>query len=324
MVLPPVRRGALLCFVGGLATVFGAALAAQNQQPAIESLKVQSDVYVVAGAGGNCTVQFGDDGVLVVDTGLADNADRLLAEIAHLSGNRTIRYVINTHDHPDHVGGNERFQRVGQAIMSGNVSFDIVRSGATVIAHENVLFRLSKGVGNAPPASDAALPTDTFFGLRDEVSFNNEAVELIHEPAAHTDGDVMVFFRKSDVIATGDIYVNTGYPMVDAAQGGTINGVIAGLNRIIEITVPHDKQEGGTMVVPGHGRIADEADVVEYRDMITIIRDRVQEMMKKGMTLAQIKAAGPTSDYDNRYGATSGFWTTEMFVDAIYRTLGGK
>jgi len=126
------------------------------------------------------------------------------------------------------------------------------------------------------------------------------------------------------VIATGDVYVNTSYPVIDTARGGTINGIIAGLNHIIEITVPRDKQEGGTMVIPGHGRIADEADVVEYRDMVTIIRDRVRDMTKKGMTLQQIKAAGPTSDYDGRYGATSGFWTTDNFVEAVYRTLGGK
>jgi cyclase len=197
-------------------------------------------------------------------------------------------------------------------------------SGATLIAHENVMARMSRADGNTPAAPGAALPTDTFFGEQDEVSFNNEAIRLIHQPAAHTDGDVMVFFRKSDVIATGDLYVNTGYPVIDTARGGTIDGIIAGLNRIIDITVPHDKQEGGTMVIPGHGRLADEADVVEYRDMVTIIRDRVQAMLKKGMTLQQIKAAGPTSDYDGRYGATSGFWTTDLFVDAVYRTLGGK
>jgi glyoxylase-like metal-dependent hydrolase (beta-lactamase superfamily II) len=178
--------------------------------------------------------------------------------------------------------------------------------------------------GATPAAPAAAMPTDTFFGDRDEDSFNGEAVRLIHQPAAHTDGDVMVFFRKSDVIATGDIYVNTNYPVVDVARGGTINGIIAGLNRIIDITVPHDKQEGGTMVIPGHGRIADEADVVEYRDMVTIIRDRVEEMMKKGMTLQQIKAAGPTSDYDGRYAGASGLGTADAFVESVYRTLGGK
>jgi glyoxylase-like metal-dependent hydrolase (beta-lactamase superfamily II) len=301
-----------------------------NAQPnfdavSVRSFKVQGNVYMLAGAGGNVTVQAGDDGVLVVDTQFAQMADKLLAEIARITDNKPIRYVINTHVHPDHVGGNERFRRAGRAIVAGNVAMDVAgNNGAEIIAHENVQIRMSKAEGNTPAAPAGALPTDTFFGNEDEVFFNGEAIRLTHQPAAHTDGDVMVFFRKSDVIATGDIYVNTGYPVIDTARGGTIDGIIAGLNRILDITVPRDKQEGGTMVIPGHGRIADEADVVEYRDMVTIIRDRVQEMMKKGMTLQQIKAAGPTSDYDGRYGAASGFWTTDMFVEAVYRTLGGK
>jgi glyoxylase-like metal-dependent hydrolase (beta-lactamase superfamily II) len=307
--------------------------AQQGQAPAlpnfdavtVRAFKVQANVYMLAGAGGNVTVQVGDDGVLVVDTQYAQMADKLLGEIARISGNKPIRYVINTHVHPDHVGGNERFRRAGLAIVAGNVAADVRgNEGATLIAHENVAARMSQLDGATPAAPAAAMPTDTFFGDRDEVSFNGEAVRLIHQPAAHTDGDVMVFFRKSDVIATGDIYVNTNYPVVDVARGGTINGIIAGLNRIIDITVPHDKQEGGTMVIPGHGRIADEADVVEYRDMVTIIRDRVEEMMKKGMTLQQIKAAGPTSDYDGRYAGASGLGTADAFVESVYRTLGGK
>ncbi len=291
----------------------------------VRAFKVQANVYMLAGAGGNVTVQFGDDGVLVVDTQFAQMADKLLAEIARISGNKPIRYVINTHVHPDHVGGNERFRRAGKAIVAGNVATDLSgNEGAEIIAHENVANRLSTGGDGAPATPAAALPSQTFFGDQDEVFFNGEAIRLTHQPFAHTDGDVMVFFRKSDVIATGDLYVNTSYPVIDTARGGTINGIIAGLNRILDTTVPRDKQEGGTMVIPGHGRIADEADVVEYRDMVTVIRNRVQQMMKKRMTLQQIKGAGPTSDYDGRYGATSGFWTTERFVEAVYRTLEGK
>jgi glyoxylase-like metal-dependent hydrolase (beta-lactamase superfamily II) len=329
-------RRSRACLTVTAAVIVGAAAALAQQAPApppqpnfdavtMRSFNVKSNVWMIAGAGGNTTIQVGDEGVLVVDTQFAQVADKLIAEINSISGNKPIRYVVNTHVHPDHIGGNERFRRAGNAILAGNVAGDLQgNNGATIVAHESVLFRLIKPAGNAPALPAAALPTDTFFGERDDISFNGEAVELLHQPAAHTDGDVMAFFRRSDVIATGDVYVNTGYPLIDLAQGGTINGIVAALNHIIEITVPHDKQEGGTMVIPGHGRIGDEADVVEYRDMITIIRDRLQELIKKGMTLQQVKAAALTSDYDGRYGATSGFWTTDMFVEAAYRTLGGK
>jgi glyoxylase-like metal-dependent hydrolase (beta-lactamase superfamily II) len=289
----------------------------------MRAVSVRPNVWMIAGAGGNSTIQFGDQGVLVVDTQFAQVADKLLAEINRISGNKPIRYLVNTHVHPDHLGGNERLRRAGNLIAAGNVALDVRDAGAAIFAHENVLFRLSKPAGNTA-TSPAALPTDTFFGTRDELSFNGEAVELLHQPKAHTDGDIIVFFRRSDVIATGDVYITTSYPLIDLAQGGTINGIIAALNRIIDLTVPHGKQEGGTMVIPGHGRIGDEADVVDYRDMITIIRDRIDEMIKKGMTLQQIKSAEPTADYDGRYGATSGFWTTDMFVEAAYRTLGRK
>jgi len=154
--------------------------------------------------------------------------------------------------------------------------------------------------------------------------FNGEGIQIIHIPNAHTDGDSFVYFRRSDVLAVGDIFTPQNYPIVDIPHGGNINGIIAGLNRIIEITIPADKQEGGTYVIPGHGRLCDEADVVEYRDMATIIRDRVQDMVKKGMTLEQVRAAKPTRDYDPLYGATTGFWTTDKFVDAVYASLTQK
>ena len=166
-----------------------------------------------------------------------------------------------------------------------------------------------------------AWPTEGYPGDYKEVTFNGEAIQLFHQPAAHTDGDSLIFFRRSDVIVTGDIFVTTSYPVIDVKRGGSINGVIAGLNHIIDITIPKDWQEGGTMVIPGHGRIGDEADVVEYRDMVTIIRDRIQNMIRKGLTLEQVKAARPTLEYDPRYGFESGPWTTAMFVEAVYRGL---
>jgi glyoxylase-like metal-dependent hydrolase (beta-lactamase superfamily II) len=166
-----------------------------------------------------------------------------------------------------------------------------------------------------------AWPTETFVGNEKEFYFNDEPVFMYHVPAAHTDGDSIVFFRRSDVIATGDIFRTDSYPVIDVDKGGNVQGVIDGLNFVLDLAVPAHHEEGGTFVVPGHGRICDEFDVLEYRDMVTIVRDRIQAMIAKKMTLAQIKAARPTLDYDSRYGATSGPWTTEMFVEAVYRSV---
>jgi cyclase len=299
-------------------------VSAQQAQRELETLKVQGNVFMIANAGGNVVVQVGAEGVLVIDTGLEPNVDRLLAAIKDIAGDKPIRYVINTHVHADHSGGNAKVKAAGQAIIAGNVSLDVGgdrATGATLIAHENVLNRMSAPTGSQPPMPSSAWPTDTFFTDEDDLFFNGEAVQLFSQPSAHTDGDILAFFRASDVVATGDLFVTTSYPVVDLQSGGSINGIIAALNHIIDITVPRDKQEGGTMVVPGHGRVCDEADVVEYRDMVTIVRDRVQKMIKDGMTLEAVKAARPTRDYDGRYGAATGFWTTEMFVEAVFRSL---
>jgi glyoxylase-like metal-dependent hydrolase (beta-lactamase superfamily II) len=289
----------------------------------IHVLPVQGNVYMLVGAGGNITLQVGDEGVLLVDTQFAQLSDRILAAIRKLS-TKPIRYIINTHVHPDHIGGNENIAKAGSTIAGGNVVGTIGASasqGATVIAHENVLNRMSAPTGQQAPMPIGAWPTDTFFTLEKEVFFNGEAIQILHQPAAHTDGDSIVFFRRSDVVSTGDIFVTTSYPIIDTQRGGSIQGIVDALNRVLDLTIPKEKQEGGTMVIPGHGRLCDEADVVEYRDMVTIIRDRIQDMLKKRMTLAQVQAARPTLDYDGRYGATTGSWTTEMFVEAVYRDL---
>jgi cyclase len=306
----------------GLALLAFTATTAHAQEPAsvrLTAWHVRDGIYMIVGSGGNTTVQVGDDGVLVVDTKLAAAADVLLDAIRQISA-KPIRYVINTHWHPDHVGSNELIAKSGSTIAGGNVSGAIADAGqgAAVIAHENVLVRMS---GQDTPPPFAAWPTDTLFVPQKDLYFNDEAVEILHQPAAHTDGDSLVFFRRSDVVSTGDVFTTTGYPVIRTEDGGGIDGVIAALNRIIEITVPKEKQEGGTLVIPGHGRLCDEADVVEYRDMVTIIRDRIKSMVEMGMTLRQVQAAKPTADYDGRYGAASGSWTTEQFVAAAYESL---
>jgi cyclase len=298
--------------------------AAAAPTPDVRSKLVQGDVWMINAGFVNVAVQVGAVGVLVVDTGTEALAPKILAEIQKLAEGKPIRYIVNTHAHADHTGGNVTIAKAGKSIIAGNFAPQAgaeAANQAKIVAHENVQLRMNEGEGKQPPAPTMALPTDTFFTKRFDLYFDGEAVQLLHQPNAHTDGDVLVYFRKSDVIAAGDVYINTTFPVINVEQGGSLNGIVAALNRIIEITVPKDKQEGGTYVIPGHGHLADEADVVEYRDMVTIIRDRFQDAIKKGMTLEQVKAARLVRDYEGRYGATQGFWTTDAFVEAAYKSL---
>jgi len=280
----------------------------------IRILPVQGNIYMLVGAGANITVQTGNDGVLVVDTQYAPLSEKILAAIRTLSKS-PIRYVINTTFDDDHTGGNEPIRKAGSTIAGGNVAGDIkdAAEGAQIIAHDNVLQRLTK-------APSGAWPTSTFLSDEKKLFFNGEGIEIIHQPAAHSDGDSIVFFRRSDVISAGDIFTTSSYPVIDVAAGGTIQGLIDGLNRLVDMIIPVYGQEGGTLVIPGHGRLSDLGDVINCREMTIIIRDRVQDMIKKGMTLEQVKAARPTRDYDPLYGSVPG-WTTDMFVEAVYKTL---
>ena len=299
-------------------------LAAQPQND-LDVLPVQANVYMIAGAGGNITVQIGDTGVLVVDTGLAAMSDKVIAAIRKLS-NKPLQYIVNTHFHADHTGGNVAIRQAGVTITGANVTGNLTdaRTGAQIIAHENVLNRMSAPTGKESPTPPDAWPTETYVTGQKEVFFNEEPVIAMYQPAAHTDGDSIVFFRRSDVISTGDIFVTTSFPFLDIEHGGTIQGELDALNRIIDLAVPKHEEEGGTYIVPGHGRICDEFDVVEYRDMVTIIRDRVQASIKKGQTLEQVKAAHLTRDYDARYDTKTGIGSADNFVEAVYKSLTAK
>ncbi|HJT89878.1 MAG TPA: MBL fold metallo-hydrolase [Bryobacteraceae bacterium] len=288
----------------------------------VQVLPVQGNVYLLAGAGGNITVQVGDQGVLVVDTGSGAKNARVLAAIRKLS-NKPLQYIINTNMEPEHTGGNDFIRGAGVTITGANVAGNLTDAGvgAQIIAQENVLTRMSAPTGKAAPTPFGAWPTDTYVSGQKEVFFNGEPVRAVFQPNAETDGDSIVVFRHSDVVSTGDIFNDESFPFIDLEHGGSIQGEIDALNRILDIAIPKHDEEGGTYIIPGHGRICDEFDVLEYRDMVTIIRDRVQAAIKEGMTLDQVKAADLTKDYDVRWGAKSGPSTSENFITAVYKSL---
>jgi len=276
----------------------------------VKTVHISGDVYMLTGGGANIVVSAGDEGVLVVDTGAASATDDVLAAIRDLS-KKPIRWIINTTLDPDHVGGNEKISNAGRTV-NGNP--------AAIISHENLPIRMLK---LPVPVPVSARPLNTFFGESRDFFFNDDPVFIYRSPA-HTDGDVIVHFRHADVIAAGETFLTTTYPSIDLANGGSTQGFIDGLNHILDLAVPKHLEEGGTYIIPAHGRICDEADVLEYRDMVVIVRDRIRDAIKKGMTLDQIKAAGLTRDYDARYGAPSGSGTSANFIESIYRDLSAK
>jgi cyclase len=274
----------------------------------VKAVPVQGNVHMIVGAGANIAVQVGEDGILVVDSGSGAVTEKVLAAIKALAPTKEIRWVINTGAQADHIGGNEALAKAGRTV-NGNV--------AAIVAHENASARMSK---NGVP--DTAKPFNTYFEERRDFPFNGEPVMLYHDESALDDAGTLVMFRRSDVIATGDLFSTVSYPRIDVAAGGSVQGTIDALNRILDLAVPSKSLAlGGTYVIPGHGRIADENDVLWYRDMLQIVSDRIKDMIAKKMTLDQVKAAKPTLDYDGRYGSDTGPWTTAMFVEAVYRDL---
>jgi len=285
----------------------------------IYALPVRDRVYMFVGAGSNIVVQTGDEGTIVVDTGNGQLSDKVLAAIRRLSY-RPIQFIANTSFRAEHTGGNAKLRAAGlDPSVQGSffsLQFADAGLGATIIGHQNVQTRMVRL--KTPPEG---WPSDTFLEERRRMFRNNDAIELFWEPSAVTDGDSIVQFRRADVIATGDIFTTTQYPFIDLKNGGSLQGEIKALNDILNRTVYQHEGEGGTLIVPGHGYLCDEHEVVEYRDMLAIVRDRVQSLLKSGATLSQVKAARVTADYDTRYGATSGPWTTDMFVEAVYTSL---
>ena len=279
---------------------------------------VQGRVHMISGAGVNITVHVGKYGVLLVDTPQPSAAPRVMEEIRKLSS-LPIRWVINTSSSPEQVAGNAVLVAPFTGRGGGGAPFGFVGLGRpSIVAHENVLNRLSNPPAGGTPAPADALPTTTYFLPSMDFS-NGEAIVLYHEPAAHTDSDSVVLFRGSDVISTGAIFTPGRYPMIDVGSGGSVQGLIAALTNVLLLAVPEGFASGGTLIVPARGRICEETDVAEFRDMVVIIRDRVRDLIAKGMTWEQIKASHPSRDYDTEYGASAA--DADRFVESIYRSL---
>ena len=321
----------VLVFTEGVSTQAGLG-AAWAWKPAIPTAgdgqvhvqQVRDNIYMLVGAGGNITVSAGDDGILMVDGGTAVMTDKVLAAVRSISTG-PIRYLINTNEREEYTGGNEKIAAAGETIpFRPNETIQIQgyigTNRATVVSYLSVYERMSAPTGKVAPRAEGAWPDATYSTPQKKLHFNGEPVLVMHQPSA-TDGNSLVHFRRADVVSVGDLIDLTSYPVIDLGAGGSIQAMLGSLNRLIDITVPEKQSEDGTLVIPGHGRIADQPDVVYYYEMLSIVRDRVQDMIARGLTLPQVHAARPTRDFDTRYGRTIGAWTTERFVEAVYQSL---
>src|SRR2546422_123660 len=312
--------------------VCGAVATARAQQTGggLDVVQVRPNFYMIAGAGGNIAVQIGIDGVALVDAGTEGASERVLAAIRKLTPLPT-RYIINTDAEADHVSGNAKLAKAGLTIFTnalGNANFTNAMTnggGASIMAHDSILKRMSAPTGKTSAFPVENWPTEAFYTNRKTLRVNDEGIEVLHLPAAHSDSDSFVFFRRSDVVAAGDIFDMTRFPVIDVAKGGSIQGEIDALNRLIALAIPSGPfiYEGiGTYVIPGHGRLCEQLDVVNYRDMVVIVRDVIADMIKRGMTLDQIKEASPAKPYETEYGTEPG--STNAFVEAVYKSLTAK
>jgi glyoxylase-like metal-dependent hydrolase (beta-lactamase superfamily II) len=293
----------------------------------IEVVKVRPNFYMLAGDGANIGVQIGSDGVVAIDAGSGKASADVIAAIKKLT-DLPIRYVINTGADADHVGGNGNLAKSGYTIFSnaiGNVGMANAMTnggGASILAHDSVLGRMSAATGKTSPFPVEAWPTEAFFQDRKYLRMSGEGIEILRQPAAHSNADSMVFFRGSDVVVAGDVMDTTRFPMIDVANGGTIQGEIEALNKLISLAIPalpFIYKGDGTAVIPGHGRVCEQQDVVDYRDMVVIVRDVVADLVKQGKTLDQIKEARPAKPFETQYGTQPG--VTNQFIEAIHKTL---
>jgi glyoxylase-like metal-dependent hydrolase (beta-lactamase superfamily II) len=311
---------------------------AQARPPAstggIETIQVRPNVYMLSGAGANIVAHVGWMGVVLVDTGSTNMSDQVLAAIQRITDQK-IRFIINTTADADHVGGNAALARAGRTLLRYSASggfagndFQTNRGAAGIMAQENVLTRMSATVGDKPAFPGEGWPTEAFTGARvKSLYLNGDGVQIFHQPNAHSDSDSIVAFRRADVIVAGPIVDLRTFPVIDLEHGGSIAGLISALNNLVEMTIPPaplNWHEDRTFVVPAYGRVMDQADVVEYRDMVVVVRDRIADLIKKGMTLEQIIKADPTKGYRKQYGPDTGRWTNTMFISAIFRSLTAK
>src|SRR5215468_3257396 len=304
-------------------SVLSGSLAAQDSS--LDVVKVRKNFYMIAGAGGNIGVQIGSDGVVLVNAGTAAASEKVLAALKQLT-DLPIRYIINVDGGADFVGGNEKLAKAGYTIFTnalGNPAAlqAMTGGGASILSHDSVLRRMAAA---KPPYAANAQPNEAFFTPRKAIRMNDEGIEIFYEPSAHSDADSFVLFRASDVVVTGDVMDMTKFPMIDLAHGGSIQGEIDALNKLIDLTIaptPFIYKDVGTYVVPGHGRVAEQMEIVDYRDMVVTMRDRIADLMMQKKTLVQIQAARPALPYETRYGAKTGTWTTDAFIEAVYKSL---
>lgn len=314
----------------GLAFFSPIAARAAEPDTGLDVIQVRPNFYMIAGAGGNVGVQIGSDGVVLVDAGNAASADQLIATIKKITP-LPVRYIVNTGADADHVGGNGKLAKSGLTIFTnalGNANFgNAMTNGgaASILAHDSVLRRMSAPTGKTSAFPVDTWPTEAFYNDAKRFRMNDEPIEVLYQPAAHSDADSFAFFRISDVVAAGEVLDLTRFPVIDVANGGSVQGEIDALNKLIDLAVPPGPfiyKGTGTYVIPGHGRLAVQLDVVNYRDMVVVVRDVIADMIKRGMTLGQIKEASPAKPYETQFGTQPG--VTSAFIESIYKSLTAK